>query len=291
MIDETYLTQTLRDLVAINSANPDLSQDGAGELAIARYTAAAMQALGMQAQVDEPAPGRANAVGLLRGAGGGKRLMWNAHMDTVGINGMPQPFEACVRDGRLYGRGAQDMKGSLAAMLAAVKALRDQGVTLKGDLLLTGVADEEYASLGTQDIVRRYQADAAIVTEPTEMIISRAHRGFIGFELEFFGRAAHGSRYQEGIDAILMLGRFLNELAGLEAELRARTPHPLVGPPSLHTSLVRGGTEMSTYPAHCYLMIERRTVPGETVESAQAELHAILDRLAAQDAAFKATLK
>lgn len=291
MINNEFLTQTLIDLVSINSVNPTLSQDGTGEANIATYVANTMQDLGLETHLHEVAPGRVNAVGILRGTGGGKTLMWNAHLDTVGINGMPRPFEPVIRDGRLYGRGSQDMKGSLAAMLAAARLLREQDQPLAGDVILTGVADEEYASLGTQDIIRRYHADAAIVTEPTELALSRAHRGFIGFEIETTGRAAHGSRYQDGIDAILHMGRFLNELGELIAELPQRPSHPLAGPPSMHASVIHGGTEMSTYPACCYLMIERRTSPGETVAGATAEIQAILDRLSTADPQFNATLK
>lgn len=290
-IDGAYLTQTLSDLVAINSINASLVADGPGEAQIGAYLAEAMQALGLDVQVDEVAPGRVNVVGRRPGRGGGKALMWNAHMDTVGLNGMEQPFTPVVRAGRLYGRGSQDMKGSLAAMLAAVRALNRAGIELNGDLLLTAVADEEYASLGSDHLVQRYRADAAIVTEPTDLKLALAHRGFAGFEVETIGRAAHGSRYQEGIDAILLMGRFLGELNALEQELLKRPPHPLVGPPSLHASLIRGGTEMSTYPASCYLMIERRTIPGETVEQAEQELRRLLERCAQAEPRFRAELK
>jgi acetylornithine deacetylase len=290
-MDISYLTQTLHDLVAINSINPSLVEGGAGEAQIAAYLAQAMQSLGLESHLHEVAPGRFNAVGVRRGSGGGRSLMWNGHIDTVGINGMERPFTPEIHQGRLYGRGSQDMKGSLAAMLAAVQSLNDSGVQLGGDLIIAGVADEEYSSLGTEDLLRHYTTDAAIVAEPTEMSIAVAHRGFIGFEIETAGRAAHGSRYQEGVDAILHMGRFLAELDGLEQELRACSPHPLVGPPSLHTSVIRGGTEMSTYPAQCYLMIERRTIPGETVSQAEQEVQALLDRCARQEARFQARLK
>lgn len=290
-INTSYLTQTLYDLVAINSINPSLVEGGAGEEQIAAYLVQAMQSLGMETHLHEVAAGRFNAVGVRRGSGGGRSLMWNGHIDTVGINGMEQPFAPAIRQGRLYGRGSQDMKGSLAAMLAAVQALNDSNTRLAGDLIITGVADEEYASLGTEDLLRHYTADAAIVAEPTEMNVALAHRGFIGFEVETAGRAAHGSRYQEGIDAILHMGRFLAELDGLEQELRARPAHPLVGPPSLHASVIRGGTEMSTYPAQCYLMIERRTIPGETVVQAEQEVQALLDRCAGHDPRFRADFR
>jgi acetylornithine deacetylase len=239
----------------------------------------------------EPEPGRVSVVGTLKGKGGGKSLMLNAHMDTVGIDNMPDPFSAAIRDGRMYGRGAYDMKGSLAACLAAAKALTDAGAALGGDLLVAAVADEEYASLGTAEVIRHHKVDAAIVTEATEMDICLAHKGFIWLEVETLGRAAHGSRFDEGVDANMRMGRFLAELDQLEKELRARKGHFLVGPPSLHAATLTGGTELSMYAARCKLQIERRTVPGETEAQVVAELQAILDHLATADPSFKATIK
>ena len=290
-INPDYLTHTLVDLVQIDSSNPSLKAGAPGEAQIGGYVAQAMRALGLETVVHELAPGRFNVVGVWRGTGGGRSLMWNAHMDTVGVEGMPEPFSARIHDGRLYGRGSQDMKGSLAAMLAAVDALRQAGARLAGDLILTGVADEEYASIGTTDILRHYRADAAIVTEPTDMVISTAHRGFAWYEVETTGRAAHGSRYQEGIDAILHMGRFLAELDHLEQEVRRRPPHPLVGPPSLHTALISGGVENSTYPPSCHLQIERRTCPGETSAQILGEFQAIIERLGAADPQFRAVVQ
>jgi acetylornithine deacetylase len=213
-------------------------------------------------------------------------------MDTVGVEGMvDNPFSAEIRDGRLYGRGAQDMKGSLAAMLGATRALVDGNAALAGDLLVTAVADEEYASIGTEDLVKRVTADAAIVTEPTDLTLCRAHRGFIWYDVETVGRAAHGSRYNEGIDANMHMGRFLAQLDRLEQELRHRPAHPLAGPPSLHAALIHGGTEISIYAAHCRLQMERRTIPGETETQATAELQAIIDQLKVDDPTFEATVK
>ncbi len=292
LIDHDYVIQTLTDLVRINSANPSLSADGKGEAEIAAYVAAALETLGLEVTTYEIEPGRVNVVGILRGTGNGRSLLLNAHMDTVGVEGMIiDPFGAETRDGRLYGRGAQDMKGSLAAMMGATKALVDGGVALAGDLLVTAVADEEYASIGTEDLVKRVTADAAIVTEPTDLTLCRAHRGFIWYDVETFGRAAHGSRYQEGIDANMRMGRFLAELDELEQELRHRPAHLLAGPPSLHAARIQGGGEISIYADHCRLQIERRTIPGETQAQATAELQAIIDRLAADDPTFKATVK
>ena len=289
-IDETYLTQRLAEMVQINSSNPMLTPGAPGEAAVGAYIAEAMTALGLEVYTHELGPNRVNVVGIRRGQGGGRSLMLNGHMDTVGVKGMAAPFAGTIRDGKLYGRGSQDMKASLAAMLAVVKALNDSQIMLAGDLLLTAVADEEYASIGTEDIVRHYTADAAIVTEPTNLDLCRAHRGFIWYKIETMGRAAHGSRYQDGIDAIMHMGRFLAELGPLEPEVRTRTPHELAGTPSLHASLIQGGTELSVYPAHCQLEMEWRSIPGESVEGVTAELEAIIEKLAAADPDFKATI-
>lgn len=217
--------------------------------------------------------------------------MLNGHIDTVSVEGMPDPFSADIRDGKLYGRGAYDMKGSIAASMAAVKALVEAGLSLRGDLLLAAVADEEYASLGTADVVKRYKVDGAIVTEPTHMRLCLAHKGFIWLEVETIGRAAHGSRFDEGIDANMRMGRFLAELDKLEQQLRQRPGHPLVGPPSLHAALLKGGSELSAYAARCQLSIERRTIPGESEAQVLAELQAIIDRLSQADPTFKAQVK
>ena len=290
-IDERYVIETLQRLVRTNSTNPTLSADNAGEGEIAAVLAELAADLNMEVAVHEVVPGRPNVVGILKGSGGGRSLMLNGHTDTVGVEGMDEPFSGAIRNGKLYGRGSQDMKGSLAAMLGAAKAIKDAQIELSGDLILTFVIDEETLSEGTADIVKHYTADAAIVTEPTDLTITRAHRGFIWYEVETFGRAAHGSRYAEGIDANMRMGRFLAQLDLLEQELRARPPHPLAGPPSIHASMIQGGSEISIYAAHCLLTLERRTIPGETVASTQAELQAIIDRLSAADATFKATVK
>jgi len=291
-IDQNFVRSVCADLVRINSINPSLSASGKGEAQIGAYVAGVLETMGLHTTTYELAPGRVNVLGRLKGVGAGRSLLLNAHMDTVGIDGMTRdPFGAQVEGGRLYGRGAQDMKGSLAAMLAAAKALVDARIQLEGDLLVAGVADEEYASIGTEDLVRRVRADGAIVTEPSDLHIALAHRGFIWYEVETIGRAAHGSRYQEGIDANMRMGRFLALLDQLEQELRARPGHVWVGPPSLHAARIQGGTETSIYAAHCRLEIERRTVPGESEPQSTAELQALLDRLAAQDPTFQATLR
>ena len=291
VIDRVYLRETLRDLVRINSINPTLDANGAGEAEIAGYVAASLTRAGLEAHRYEPAPGRVSVVGTLAGSGGGRSLMFNAHYDTVGIAGMAEPFSGEIRDGKLYGRGAYDMKGSLAAGMAAAKSLADSGARLRGDLLIAAVADEEYGSIGTADLCEKVKVDAAIVTEPTALKVCLAHKGYLWITVEVAGRAAHGSKFELGIDANMRMGRFLAELDKLERELRARTPHPLVGPPSLHAAMLNGGSGLSTYAARCTLQIERRTVPGETEESVMAELQAIAGRLRVADPSFEVTLR
>ena len=183
------------------------------------------------------------------------------------------------------------MKGGLAASMAAVKALADAGCPHGGEVLVAAVSDEEYASRGTADLIGRYKVDGAIVTEPTALDICVAHKGFVWIEVMTHGQAAHGSRFDLGIDANMRMGRVLAGLEALEGDLRARTPHPLVGPPSLHAATLAGGTGLSTYAVSCTLQIERRTIPGEGAAAVVAEVQAILDRLRTRDPAFSADMR
>lgn len=289
-IDTDDLNSTLARLVRINSVNPFFA-GGTDEREIAAYVAEELRGLGMRVEAYEPEPRRVSVVGTLPGSGGGRSLMLYGHMDTVAPGRMPDPFAAEIRDGRMYGRGTYDMKGGLAACMAAAKAVIRAGTPLRGDLHVAGVADEEVASLGMQDVLRHCRPDAAVVTEATELDLCIAHKGFCWIEVETIGRAAHGSRFDEGIDANLRMGRFLGELERLERELRGAPGHPLVGPPSLHAGTLRGGTAPSVYAASCRLEVERRTIPGETEESCLAELQGIADRLAAADPTFQARLR
>jgi acetylornithine deacetylase len=287
-VDRGYITRVLQGLVRINSVNPVLDPSAPGEREIAHFVGALMNEIGAEVRYHEPRAGRVSVVARLRGSKPGRSLMLNAHADTVDVGGMDDPFSGEIRDGRLYGRGAFDMKGGLAAMLGAVKALADAGSPHGGEILLAAVADEEYASLGTEELVRHYRPDAAIVTEPTALDVCLAHKGFAWFEVTTRGRAAHGSRYDLGIDANMRMGRVLADLDALERELRSRTPHPLVGPPSLHAATLAGGSGLSTYAASCRLRIERRTIPGESREMVTDEVRRLLRRQVERDPSFQA---
>lgn len=271
-VDE--LAELTGQLVAIESINPDLVAGGAGEGEVATFVAAWLADAGLEVDLYEAAPGRPNVIGVARGTGGGRSLILNAHMDTVGVAGMESPFAPWVRDGRLHGRGTGDMKGALAAsMLVGAAAVRER---FRGDVIVAAVADEEVGSVGTEALVRRTRADGAIVTEPTEEVVAVAHKGFVAFEVEIEGFAAHGSRPDVGVDAIAAMGPVLTGIAALDAQLRSSGGHPLVGTGSLHASLIEGGQEYSSYPARCLLQGERRTVPGETVDDVCRELDTLV---------------
>jgi acetylornithine deacetylase len=261
-------------LVAIDSINPDLVPGARGEAPLADFVAGWLREAGLDVELIEAGPGRPSVVATLAGSGGGRSLMLNAHLDTVGVADMARPFEPRVEGARLYGRGAYDMKGSLAAVMLAARDLRKEG-RLRGDLLVTAVADEEVASLGTSAVAGRWRADAAIVAEPTELSICLAHKGFVWLEVETSGVAAHGSRPDVGVDAIVKMGRVLVGLEDLAARLPTASPHPLLGHGSVHAGSIEGGRELSTYPDRCLLRVERRTLPGESPTLVQSELQAI----------------
>ncbi len=280
----------LRSLVAIDSVNPSLVPGAAGEARIASAVAAHMRALGLDVHVEEAAPGRPNVIGVLEGRSPGRSLMFCGHSDTVGVNGMAAPFEPREVDGRLYGRGAQDMKGGVAAMIDAARLVAQRGLAA-GRLIVAVVADEEYASLGADALVCGWRADGAIVTEPTDLQIGIAHKGFSWVAVETHGRAAHGSRPADGRDAILAMGRVLGELELLDRQLQARPPHSRLGVASLHASIIQGGRELSSYPDLCRLELERRTLPGESASAALEEVNRILASLRAGDPLFESSAR
>ena len=278
----------LRDLVAIDSVNPMLVPGARGEAEVARRIAAECTAMGLRVDVTEVAPGRPNVVAVLEGRAPGPSLMFCGHIDTVGVAGMNKPFEPLTRDGRLYGRGSQDMKGGVAAMIGAVRVLAESGGLANGRVIVAAVVDEEHASIGAEALVASWRADAAVVTEPTDLDVAVAHKGFQWVEVQTRGRAAHGSRPAEGRDAILRMGRVLHRLEALDRKLQKRPPHARLGTASLHASLVGGGRELSSYPDQCTLTLERRTLPGETLGVALEEVEEIIETLRAGDAEFEA---
>ena len=274
------VTALLAELVAIDSVNPTLVPGGAGEAEIASFIAGWARDAGLEVQELEETPGRPTVLVRARGTGGGRTLLLCGHTDTVNVEGMTDPHAPRIDGDRLHGRGAYDMKAGVAAALVAARDTASEG--LAGDVVVAAVADEEHASLGVQEALRVVRADAAIVTEPTELQVAVAHKGFVWSEVHVKGRSAHGSRPSLGIDAIVRMGPVLTELRALDEGLGARD-HPLLGRGSVHASLIDGGVELSSYPGHCVLGLERRTLPGDTGRDVERELAALLDRCRAGD--------
>jgi len=283
--------QLLKDLIAVDSVNPSLVPGAAGEAAVARTIAEAMRGIGLTVETQEAAPDRPNVVGTLEGRQPGRSLMFCGHIDTVGVGGMKAPFEAAERNGRIYGRGSQDMKSGVAAMIDVARVIAESGGLAAGKLVIACVVDEEHASIGADALVTKWRADAAVVTEPTDLQVAIAHKGFEWVEIETEGVAAHGSRPREGRDAIRLMARVLNGLDALDRALQSRAPHALLGTGSLHASLIEGGRELSSYPDRCHLQMERRTIPGEAPGAATREVDDLLTRLRADDGDFKAAHK
>jgi acetylornithine deacetylase len=265
----------LQQLIATPSVNPSIApSEGQGEEAIAKVAQEWLSERGVKAWLEEAAPERTNAVAE-GGTGKGPTLVLCAHLDTVATTGMTiAPFEGRVEGNRVYGRGSYDMKGSAAAILCAAAALARE--KFPGRVLVALVADEEYASIGAQDFLKRHKADACVLTEPSDGRLILAHKGFVWAEIVTKGRAAHGSRWDLGVSAIARMGRIIAALERFDQqELRSRT-HPLAGAASQHCALIEGGTGLSTYAEGCTLKIERRTLPGETAEQVMAEVNEVI---------------
>jgi acetylornithine deacetylase len=281
--------QLTRTLVRIDSRNPLLVPGAPGENVVARQLADILVQWNFRVDLMETGGGRPNVIARI-GTPGRRTLMFNGHLDVVGVEGMVHPpFEAAVRDGRMYGRGSTDMKGGVAAMCAAAARAAESG--LQGEIIVCAVTDEEYRSAGTTALLKRgVRADAAIVTEPTCMAIAPAHKGFVWYDVSVRGRAAHGSRYDVGVDAITHAALLMAELDELERTELSRITHPLLGRASMHASFISGGTGMSTYPDHCGIKLERRTVPGERNDNALKQVHEACARVRARRPTFDATV-
>jgi len=279
-----------RALVKIDSRNPTLTSGAPGERECALFLRDVLHDWGFRTELQDAAIGRPNLIAYIGTPRGGRSLMFNGHLDVVGTEGMTHaPFAAEERDGLLYGRGSADMKGGIAAMCAG--AWRAAQTAIRGEIILAAVADEEYDSAGTRTLLRSgVRADGAIIAEPTNLTIMPAHRGFVWLEVTIAGHAAHGSRWDIGVDAIRHAGILLAELDRMDdAELPTRT-HALLGRPSVHASVISGGTGMSTYPDSCTVRIERRTIPGESPESVRRELESACSRARARQPKFRANV-
>jgi len=280
-----------RALVQIDSRNPTLSADGPGERNVALALGRVLEDWGFSVDIGES--DRPNLVARI-GPSGSPAMMFAGHLDTVGVEGMTHdPFSGDMTDGRLYGRGSCDMKSGVAAMcVAALTASQQSGSSAARQIVITAVSDEEYESLGMRAMLDSgIRAEHAILTEPTRLAICPAHRGFVWSEIEFTGRAAHGSRWDIGIDAIRHAGLVLAGVDELDAGALQNRTHPLLGRGSIHASTIVGGIGMSTYPDKCILRIERRTIPGESAEDSIAELQSICEQVRARRPELNTTVR
>ena len=279
-----------RALVACDSRNPAFAPDAPGEGAAARLLADTLTAWGFTVDLVDVAPGRPNVIARIGGGHGGRSLILNGHLDTVGVAGMTHdPFAADIRDGRLYGRGSCDMKAGVAAMCAA--AWRAAQNELGGEVIIAAVVDEEWASIGTRHLLDMgVRAHAAIVTEPTRLAIAPAHRGFAWADVRVEGRAAHGSRYDIGIDAVTHAALLLAELDTYQRDVLPGITHPLLGRASFHAGPIQSDGTLSAYPAWCTVGLERRTLPGEDGAHFVHEIEAAIARVAARTPDFRASV-
>ncbi|KAJ9625189.1 hypothetical protein H2204_010576 [Knufia peltigerae] len=286
--DVISLTQTL---IRIDSSNPD--SGGPGEKEVARYIKTWLDHRGIETHWIEPSAGRPTVVGVVRGSGGGKSLMLNGHIDTVTLRGYDgDALGANISKGCIYGRGAADMKSGIAVMMVALD--RAKGLKLKGDVILSAVADEEMNSIGTEQLIAAgWRADAALVAEPTEMDIVHHHKGYTLFEVDIHGSAAHGSRPDLGVDAVCKAGHFLVELDRHAQELKKRFEAAEVenSVGNIHVGTIKGGEEVNSYPARCNISIERRTVGSEPTETVKEDLLKILTKLSRTVPDFKFDLR
>ncbi len=291
MIDKAFTINTLQKLVQINSVNPGLVEGAPGEGEIARFIHEQLIQMGVDSRITDAAPGRPNVTAIIKGNGGGKSLMINAHTDTVGVEGMDDPFSARIENEKLYGRGSYDMKSGIAAMLAVAKSFADSKPDISGDLVLTFVADEEHESVGAAAIADEIRTDSAIVTEPTDLRLCLAHRGFSIHKITVHGKTAHGGNHMLGVDANVKMGLLLNEIAEFAKHLPVQNRHPLCGEGSMHVPLIEGGRSLFIYSHKCTIHTERRTLPGETQKAVETDLRNLIANVKKKDPEFRADLE
>ena len=292
-IDPDWMARILKEMILIRSENPfdDPPGEGTREQEMADYLAGHLSDLGMTVEMQEVRPGRPNVFGVLRGSADRSRLMLAGHMDTARATGYPEAYEVRVADGKMYGRGACDMKAALAAYLGAARALRATGTRLAGTLILCGIVDEEYQMLGSKAIGRGGRmADQGIIGEPTNLKVCPANKGRVSTKILTRGRAAHSSVPEKGVNAIAAMARVIQAFEDYNRELLGRPPHPLCGNGRFTPGVIRGGVQVNMVPDRCELEVDRRTLPGETRASVYAELQARIDRAGRGDPDFKSEI-
>jgi len=278
-IDASRLTEDLKTMISIPSMNPfqRKARKGYREQEMAEFYCDQMSTLGLEVGTRDVIPGRPNVWGVLKGNWGGSSLMLSGHLDTVGDDNYPDAFVPKVDNNRVFGRGACDMKDALASYLEVVRVIREANITLNGDLILTGIADEEDQMIGSKDLGEKGpSADYGIIGEPSDMTICSAHKGQVGYLVRSLGRAVHSSCPEGGVNAIEGMMHIVEALKVYQQRLMNGKTHVLCGHGRCCPSVIRGGTNVSTVPDYCELEVDRRTLPGETREDVHAELQALI---------------
>ena len=281
----------LRDLVALPSVNPmgrTLPAEISLEHRVTDYLEQFFRGLGVPYQRRTVAPGRDNIVARCDRMGARRTLVLEAHQDTVPIDNMTvPPFGAVIEGNRLYGRGACDIKGGLAAMLAAFARLVREKPRGAANVVMACTVDEEHTFLGVQHLVKNgVKADMAVVAEPTSLAIVHAHKGVARWLLTVPGRSCHSSSPEKGSNAIYRMGRLLVAIERYAEHLRKTVVDPLLGPATLSVGRIEGGTSVNTVPDQCRIEIDRRLVRGESSENATAEFKQYLHHEASIDFPF-----
>jgi acetylornithine deacetylase/succinyl-diaminopimelate desuccinylase len=283
------------DVIAMTSDMvkiPSCSMTEFHETEMVRYIKDYLQKEGIQSEIQEALPGRHNLIAILKGSGDGLSLMLCGHMDTVPAYDMKDHLSGSVRDGRLHGRGACDMKGPLAAMLAAFVGVKRSGLTLKGDLVFAAVIDEEETGKGVEYLAKNGPfVDAAVIGEPTNMRLAVGHKGLEWIRIEVAGKKVHGGRMSEGINAIAMASRLIEKIYRDYVPVLDKREHPILGKPTINVGRIEGGDQPSTVAGSCSLSIDRRRVPEETLEQVYDELSALITDLHHEDPRFNAEIK
>lgn len=288
-IDREWIFQVLREMILIRSENPfdDAPREGYREKEMADYLAGHLSGQGLEVETREVRPGRPNVIGTLRGKQGRAALMLAGHMDTARTAGYPGAYDVKVEDGRMHGRGACDMKAALSAYLGVLKALRETGTHLNGNLIVCGIVDEEYQMLGSKAIGQSGRmADQGIIGEPTNLNICPANKGRVSTKIVTRGRAAHSSVPEKGINAIDKMAKVIRAFGDYNQELLGRKPHPLCGHGRFTPGVIHGGVQVNMVPDCCELEVDRRTLPGESRESVYEELNKRIHRAAIGDPDF-----
>ncbi|MBE0479275.1 ArgE/DapE family deacylase [Candidatus Aerophobetes bacterium] len=289
MVDEKEAANLLGDLISINSVNPLQDTSARGEKEIALYIRDYLKNIGVKSILQPVLDERPNVIGILDGKTRGKNFVLEAHMDTVKVdNMMIEPFSPRIEEGKIFGRGACDDKGSLASMLLALKLLKKENVPLKGDVYLAAVVDEENKYRGVSHLLnQKFKFDAGIVGEPTNLDILIAHRGCLRWRITTKGVSVHSSEPERGKNAIYFMNDVIFAIREKLIPLCREKSHPLVGSPSLSVNIIQGGTQVNIVPDTCFIEIDRRMIPGEKDEDILQEVDALLDELRKDDVSLK----